>query len=194
MGILKNRTFAIALSVILCLLFALLGMNRSVAKEAEKYSAGFYDGVYVKEGDYTSASIYSILKSCCNHSLTLASVFADCPGVTDEAAALTEARRALIDAMESEDISDMYGANYMVTATAEALMDAAGGAEISDSDRSKAADAYEKLTGAEAAISKNPYNDSLSEFYAKVMGTLPVRLGRWAIFASGPEGFAFKEL
>ncbi len=192
--VLENRGTAIAVTVLLCLIFAVLGINRSIAKEAAAYTRGFYDGVATQEG-YTSASLYSTLKSIDTYALTLSSVYADVADLETERETLQAARRTLVDAMESGDIQAMYSANRNLSRTAEALMTAADElSDLSRGDEEKGRDAYAKLQSAEGALERNPYNDSLADFDTKVMSTLPVRLFKALIFVKGPQVFAYKEL
>ncbi len=190
----QNRKVAAIITVVLCVLFLLLGMNRSVAKQAKLYTNAFYEGVYVKDGGYTSAALADILGSCSTYALTLSSIYADCPAVADEVDALTQARRNLVDAIDAGDISDMYGAYRAVSAAAQALTTAGADAELSGNDRSKADDAMAKFTSAEGAIGQNPYNSYIEEYYTKVENTLPMRILGFLVFADGPEYFAHEEL
>lgn len=189
--LLQSRGAAIVVTVVLCLVFAVLGMNRSVAREAEKCTRTFYEGV---EADgYTSASMYSILKSIDTYSLTLSSVLADVPELDDARQDLVEARRDLVDAMEAKDIRAMYGADNVVSERAKALMDQAESAALSQGDREKADEAYQKLSSAQGALERNPYRERCEIFQRSVMGSLPVRLLRGLIFVDGPQSFSFQE-
>ncbi len=189
--LLQSRGAAIGITVALCLVFAVLGMNRSVAREAEKCTRTFYEGV---EADgYTSASMYSILKSIDTYSLTLSSVVADVPELEAAQQDLIEARRSLVDAMEAKDIDGMYGANHLLDARARTLMGKAETASLSAGDREKAEDAYGRFLSAQGALERNPYRENWEAFQRDVMGALPIRLLRSLIFVEGPQAFAFEE-
>ena len=189
--LLQSRGAAVVITIVLCLVFAVLGMNRSVAREAEKATRTFYEGV---EADgYTSASMYSILKSIDTYSLTFSSVLADVPELDAARGELIDARRGLVDAMEAKDIGSMYEANHLLSARARALMDRAESAALTRGDREKAADAYQKLASAQGALERNPYNEEVAGFARSVMGSLPVRLMRGLIFVEGPQTFALQE-
>ena len=189
-SVLKSRKTAVAITVALCALFLVLGMNRSVSAQAAKYTRAFYEGVRVTDGDYTSAALADILDSCSTYALTLSSIYADCPAVADEVDALTQARRSLVDAIEAKNIPAMYGAYRAVSAAAETLESAAAGADVSGIDRDKAADAMGKLNSAIGAVQQNPYNQHVEEYYAKVADTLPMKIFGFAVLVDGPDFFA----
>ncbi len=188
--LLQSRGAAVVITIVLCLVFAVLGMNRSVAREAEKATRTFYEGV---EADgYTSASMYSILKSIDTYSLTLSSVVADVPELEAARGELIDARRDLVDAMEAKDSDAMYGADCLVSERAKALMEQAESAGLSQGDREKADEAYQKLSSAQGALERNPYNEEIAGFERSVMGSLPVRLMRGLIFVEEPQAFALR--
>ena len=191
---LKNRKAAAAITLVLCALFLVLGMNRSVSAQADKYTRAFYDGVRIKGEDYTSAALFDILGSCSNWALTLSSIYADYPALEAEVEALTWARRSLVDAMDAKDIPAMYSAYRQLGTAADALEKAAADVQVTYVDSEKAIDAAANLRSAMGAAAQNPYNEYVEEYYARVAKTLPMRLLGFAVFADGPDFFALEEL
>lgn len=173
MAILKKRSVALLLSLLVVLGSSLWNVNRNLEKEAEKAEELFeaHNGI--------EDQIESRISYCSQ----LWSVARDFPA----AAAFRDAYNALYEAEEAEDVAAMVKANSELTRTAEALH-----TQILASSRvTEDAEYYYGLQENAARVMETAaedYNAATAE-YQRLIGGFPLTLLRPLIFVEAPVPF-----
>ena len=173
MEVLKKRSVATAILVVVIIVFTVLGINLSAARVVKAAERQFYDGVYIKSEKYTETAIETHLEKKEEAALGLLSLDY---GTKEEQAALRNARDELLNA---KTIKEKYAANQ---ALEKAWRPVAESASLS-SVYSEAANTYIKtLSGAESAIEKSSYNDVAQKANDSILGGIlkPLRLLNFA--------------
>jgi hypothetical protein len=183
---LKSRKTAAVVLVIVILIATPLGSARSIRKEASKVEDMFYNGVYVKDGNYTSGAISDYLSDASRAAIGLVSVASNYDNLSDETESLRSAREELIDAV---DISAMYTANSKMQSAWENLYGLIQSENLSDSEKDSIEDYASLFEGAEGAVKKNGYNDAVSEFNDEILGRVPANVIAGIMGVDGPESF-----
>lgn len=174
MSILRKRSFAVVIALIVVCLSTLLSVNRSLGSAADKVSDGFYSGV--KYDGYVHKSIYSQLEQRSGAAAGLVTIGANYAALGDVTDALRSARDELTGAMDGGDIAAMYRANAALQTAYEAFVYAAQDAGLSAREQ-KGLDAYaDTLGGAQSVIASAGYNESVREFERKTLGRFPAGL------------------
>lgn len=182
---------ASALIVLLAviLLFSLLGVNRSVAAQSRRVRRSFTEGVYLETEGYTSSSLYSHLKSITDDVTGVCAVTSGMDPLETEREALQNAKRALTDALQAEDIPLAAESYSALCHAADEMENALSSLPLSERD-TESLDAYfDGIHGAQAAVAANPYNALVSDFETRVLDAFPTRYLRPLIFCDLPAAF-----
>ena len=155
MRLLKNRAFAIFITVVIVILTALFGIQRSLNRLAADVEAMFYEGVYLESEGYTQPSIDSQLQIRANGALALATVMEGYPDLADEAETLLSARRDLISA---KSIRDKHSANERMQRAFTTLTAKAGTLDLTERDKEDIDRYISTFQGAQTAILGSLYN------------------------------------
>lgn len=174
MKILKNRIFAVAVSVVLVLCSTLFSVHRTLGAKCQKIEDGFYTGV-TYDG-YLHKSISSQLNVCSNAANGLVTVADNYSSLSGAANDLRESRYEYLDAADECDIDDMYEANEDLKRSFSALADAMSGLELSDKERSAYDDYVSTFRGAQSVIESSGYNDSVREFRRGTLNVFPTNI------------------
>ena len=130
--ILKSRAFAFSALAVVVLISTPLGARASLRRASSNIEDGFYSGVYVEDGDYTSGSIDSYLSDASRASLGLVTVGANYSELTGATDRIRTARENLLDA---ESIGDKYTAYQALSDAFDGFADAALDIALADSAR-----------------------------------------------------------
>jgi chromosome segregation ATPase len=172
-NILQNRVFAITVAVLVLVGGALYGVNRSVGRQAEKLSAKYRDGVYVKDGDYVATSMAELLSESEKAAMRLVTITEKYDELKEQSHNLKAARDGIFSDMGSAfsrkaDLDKMFEAFDELRGKAE-------GVAMSESDKSAYDDYVAKITGARGAMRTNPYNAE-AEKLQKQLRAFPVNI------------------
>jgi ABC-type Na+ efflux pump permease subunit len=189
MNMLKNRKFAILITVAVVVLATLFGVHRSAGKAAGQIEALFYNGVYLDEEEYREPSIDSQLKKRDTAALGLISIAANYDEVKNLNSDLKQARNDLLDAVR---ISDKYMADEKLQKSYEALVAALMQQELTDREKEAAEHYAATMDGARSLIQKSSYNSAVGEFMNETMGSFPVNLLKSLAFVRYPEYFGLE--
>lgn len=171
-----RRIAAAALAVVI-VMFTLIGLNRSVAAQAEK-TAALFD---------SRTGIAAQLQERVNAARGLCALASGRADMQDAFDALRTAYNALYDA---QSVHDKYVANAALGAAWETLWVALDGAELDEADREQAGYYADMFSNAQRCIDTDGYNDAVAAFNADVMQTPVARLLRGVIRVQLPEAFA----
>ena len=184
--ILKSKAFAFSALAVVVLISTPLGARASLRRASSNIEDGFYSGVYVEGGDYTSGSIDSYLSDASRASLGLVTVGANYSELTGAADRIRTARENLLDA---ESIGDKYTAYQALSDAFDVFADAALGIALTDSDR-ESLDMYSELfVQSRDAIGRNPYNGSVQDFVSNVFQRFPADVIADLFSIDAPESF-----
>ena len=183
MEVLKKRSTAAFVLAAVIVVFTVLGINLSAGRVAEKTEKMFYEGVYLKDEGYTEKSIQSQLENRIKAAMGLITLTSDDAALSDETAALRDAREALYNA---ESIGEKFEANERLEVAYKALSDAMP-AEIAESDAAKSY--LSTMSGAQSVIERSAYNAEAEKAAKSVLGgvLMPLRL---LVFGGSIEYFA----
>ena len=185
-NILKKRSAAVVITVLVCAVSLLAGVHLSVGRQAKKIENAFETGVYYD--GYLHPAISDQLDDRQNAALgiiTIASGYEELSAPTD---GLRSARQQLLDA-EDGTLYDKYAANEKLEAAYEKLMTAMDGVSLSD-DNAAAMESYSAtMEAAQNLISTSGYNLAVSEFNRDILGSFPVSILRYPAFVDAPEFF-----
>lgn len=191
MAVLKKRSTAVLVAVIVIVFGTLLGVHLSVNRETAKIEAMFFNGVTVTDSvtksTYVQPSIQSQLDKRATAALglwTIASASSDIT-VSNFAEALKSARNELLDA---KNIFDKYTANEKLQTSYKNLYAALVNNSLAVSQKTAFDNYTATLDGAQGVINKSAYNSQVSAFM-KTLDTLPVTLFKNLAFVTYPEYF-----
>jgi len=160
--LLKNRKFAILLTVVVAVAATLLGVRATAGSKARSIEAMFYGGVYIESEKYTQPGIDSHLENCLGASLGAATILEKYTGLEEYAKTLIAARRELLNANSVKE-KDM--ANELMRDSFINLMNKAKTVELTQRDSEAAAQYYRTYNGALGAIMNSRYNDKVDEYF-----------------------------
>jgi len=162
MRLLKNRGFAITVTVVIAFISMFLGVHRSLNKFSSDIESMFYEGVYIEEGRYTQPSIQSKLDQCADQALGIATIITNNQQLKDNADELVLLRRELLAAesikAKSASFKNLTGA---VDRTSKILADT----DLSEADIDSVSDYLSKFNSAEEFIGNAAYNSTASEHW-----------------------------
>jgi len=164
MELLKKRSIAILITVVVAIAATLFGVHKTADQHASKVEAMFYEGIYLKDEGYTQPGLATHLDSCANAALGLATTLEKYPELAGRAEELLSVRRELIAA---ESISDKSSANQQMRRCFIDLLDAAQFVDLSEQDIESVKQYYAQLFGATSAIFNSRYNDKAYEHFVK---------------------------
>ena len=188
MGFLKKRSTAIGIFVVVVVLFTLLGSHMSLDRACRKAEEAFFDASLLQAEDYYTCP-GDQLEYCVGYATRLLTVIGQDGDWADAYEALSQARRGLMDALESRDIPTIGQADQalaeavqMVEATAEA------GAPLPDSY-----DDYDAIVSefhsAQAVLDDPAYSEHILAFREDVLGAFPANILRHLTGVKAPETF-----
>jgi hypothetical protein len=179
MRYLKNRKFAILITVVVAITAVLFGVNRSLTRLTRNIERMFYDGVYIEESKYTQPSIDSQIIKHADAALGLATILKNYPELADDAETVLKLRRELYDAKSISDKSSVF---WRMSGAVYSLAQAALETDMPERDSEAVARYSATISGAETFIRNAAYNQKVSElwqetsFFAQaVRRLLPVR-------------------
>jgi len=161
MKLLKNRKFAILLTIVIAVLATLFGVYKTSVRYTRSVEAMFYDGVYLSNDGYTQPAISSHLENSANAALGLATLMGSYPELADKAGEIISARR---DLLAAGSISDKSSANLKMNGFVIELLDAAMSANLTDRDKNAASQYYSTFIGASNAIANSSYNVKVADY------------------------------
>lgn len=186
MANLKKRSSAILIAVIVIILGTLFGVHRSVGSETSKIEAQFYNGVYLKQENYTQPGINAQLEKRADAVLglvTIANKFSDLASLTSS---LRQARQELLDA---DGITDKYLANEKIQTAYKELSVSLSRMSLSSTEMAATTKYSQTLDGAQSAIKNSDYNKVVGEFRTGTLGAFPVNILKNLAFVKYPEYF-----
>ena len=159
--ILKNRKFAILITVVVAVLATMFGVSRTSGRQTRKIEAMFYDGVYLEGEGYTQPGMSSHIRNCADAALGFATIMENHPELAQEAGKLIATQQALVDAYSLSNINSAFismvdSYNVLMSATTR----------IALSEREAAAvNQYSNLfSGAQKAMESSRYNTMVTEY------------------------------
>ena len=188
MSILKKRSTAIVIFIIVVVLFSFLGCRRSLGKACRQAEEAFFDKSLLKaEGGYSAPADH--LRNCVDLTNRLLSVIGTDGEWTEPYAAVKEARSALDEALAAKDIPAIGAANQaLVGAVAQVEAAKNAGAPLAESY-----DDYDKIISdfhsAQAELDKSTYNDHILAFRDGVLTAFPASPLRHVTGVRAPETF-----
>ena len=185
MSMLKKRSTAFIVAVFVIIFGTLFGVHRSIAAETRKIETMFYNGVYIKDQNYTQPGISEKLDERAMAALGLVTIAAHYDTLADKADSLRQARLALMDA---ETITGKYIANEKMQSAYKALLAELAKQNLTDSETAATQSYAETLDGAQGFIQSSAYNNAVSSFRNE-LGAFPVSILKNLAFAAAPEYF-----
>jgi len=189
MDFLKKRGSAILIFVAVVIIFSLIGCHLSLSKACRNVEKGFFSPESNASSNYYTCP-GDQLGYCVKYANRLMAVISGCDELTEDYAAVRDARQALDETLQSGDISGIYKAN-------EALKKAVSGVEAkvnAGAQLPQTNDDYGTIisdfTSAEALVARSSYNDNVDVFCQNVAGTFPTSLLRVLSGVKLPEKFA----
>lgn len=189
MDFFKNRQTAVAVFVLVVLVFSLIGCHMSLTRACRRVESAFFDKAQLADyGHHTAPG--DQLSACVNYTNRLLSVINGVEALTEDYTAVKDSRQALSDALERRDISDIYAANGALYAAVSAVDEKVrAGASLRSSS-----DDYETIISdffsAQRVASESPYNEYVDTFIADTANAFPTNLLRRLSSVSLPEKFA----
>lgn len=189
MDLLKNRKTAIAIFIVVVIAFSLIGCRLSFSKACDTIELAFYDRAAITADDvygYYSAPA-SHLNYCARYANRLLSIVSG--HVPEELYnGVYESRAALLDALGTGDISDMYDAYTALTEAVEALHETAGTMTFSDTSDDYDT-VYADFISASQAAGESGYNLYVDEFIQNTANQFPTSILRRLTGVELPEKF-----
>ncbi len=188
MELFKKRSTAIAVFVLVVAVFTLIGSHLSLNRACRKAEAAFFDaslldaeGYYTCPGDQVQYSL--------DYATRLLTVIGSDGAWADAYQALRQARLALTDAFEAQDIPAIGTADQALAEAVEAVKAVkASGAALPDSY-----DDYDAIIagfdGAQATLADPAYNEHILAFREDVLGGFPANILRRLTGVQAPETF-----
>ena len=178
-SLLKNRKFAIFLSITVAFFAMLFGVSKTLSSRSVAVEKLFFDGVYIDAERYQQPSIDSQLDRIITSSLNLVTLLQSHDGFESETQAVTVARRNLINA---QSISEKHNAFIELRDTLSVLSRKAENSNsLSEREQSAIISHTQTLDGASSYITNTlapTYNSKVDEFrgqqsiISKVLGTV----------------------
>lgn len=181
MSILKKRSTAVLICIVVCVVSLLLGVHFSVNRQLNKLEKAFTHGVYSKEEKYTLPSIQEQLDERYDAAVGIISL------IPTEFA--SDMRNACDQLLEAGSISEKAMANKALQFAYEDML-AKADSFIFDERTQRGFDDYcSTMENAQHLIGKSGYNEAAAEFEEKVLGSFPLNILKYPAFALSPEYF-----
>ena len=188
MDFLKNRKTAIAIFVIVVIVFSLIGCHLSLSRACSQVEDAFFDKSLLHADDYYTCP-GDQLNNCVKLANRLLSVIGSDGQWAEDYAALRDSRLALDGALASRDISRIAGSNQQLV---EAVMSVREHVETGV-PLPESYDDYDAIISdffsAQAVLDNNAYNSHVLAFYSDVLGRFPANILRHLAFVDPPETF-----
>ncbi len=185
MDFLKKRQMAIAIFVVVVILFGLFGCHRSLSKASQKVEELFFEPSALRE-DYYSCPADQLEYALRYANSLLAVINGQLPqALYDD---LYTSRQALIAALEARDISDIYAAQTALTQAVQAADREALALDIRE-DLVDFCDLVADYDSAVFQATNSGYNDYVDAFMADVANQFPARLLRGITHTEMPEKY-----
>ncbi len=188
MSLLKKRSFAIVIFVLVVVLFGAFGARRSLNKACRKAEAAFFDKSLLQAADYHTCPGEQ-LDYCADYANRLLSVIGNSGEWEGTYKALRTARAGLVDALDARDISAIGKANKTLVEAVEAVETMVReGAALPDSH-----DDYETILSefhsAQALLDNGAYSSHILAFRDEVLGRFPANILQRLTGVKAPETF-----
>lgn len=176
MNALKSRRTAIAVFVVVVIVFSLLGCHRSLNRRCRMVEQGFFSGELTAPAtQLNEAAKYA------NRILAVIN------GVLDDSlyTAVLESRIDLLDALDARDIAAANATSRDLAAAVDAAAQAAEGYEFNTTE-----DIHELLDGFDGAMRVaygSSYNEDVDQFMETVANRFPTNILRYIAFVDMPE-------
>ena len=186
MSVFKDRRTAVIITVIVCLLALIIGVRRSVGRQAADILEQFETGVRSETAGYTLPSVSAQLEARSNASLGLISLANQYGDLSEKADAVRKAREALLDAGSIPARSE---ANAALASACDALIPLLE-QRITDADKVNALKDYAGvMTNTARLIETSGYNELVSDFRSNVLGVFPVNILYRLAGVTAPDWF-----
>ena len=188
MSLLKKRSFAIVVFVIVVILFTLLGSHLSLDRACRRAEAAFFDKSLLQAEDYHTCPGEQ-LDYCVDYANRLLSVIGTDGEWSGAYEALRTARLELIDALDARDIPAIGRADQALEEAVQAVETLVrDGAELPESH-----DDYDAiisdLHSAQALLDDSAYSDHILAFRERVLTPFPANILRHLTGVRAPETF-----
>ncbi len=184
--ILKSRVFAFSLLAAVVLISTPLGARASLKRASNNVEEGFYNGVYIEDGDYTSGSIASYLSDASRAALGLITIGTNHAELTDVTDRMRTAREDLLGA---NSIGDKYAAYHTLSSAFDSFMSIVSDLSLTDSEGESVEIYSELFIQSREAIGRNPYNSSVQNFITEVFQRFPADIIASIFSIDAPESF-----
>jgi len=153
--LLKNRKFAILVTVVVVIIATLLGVRGSLNRLVRDVETLFAVGVYLDDEGYIQPGIETHLRNRARSALGYATLMVNDPVYTDEAEALLAARHRLLNAAS---IREKYTANEELQRAFDALIEKERAHHSTGADNEDTEYYASTFQGAQTAIKNSRYN------------------------------------
>lgn len=174
----KNRRTAIAVFVVVVIVFGLLGCHRSLNRRCRAVEQGFFSGeltapaTQLNEAAKYANRILAVINGELDDSLYTA---------------VLDTRMALLDALEAENIAASVTASRDLTAAIDAVQSAAEGHAFESVEDIDAL--FDNFHGAMRAAQNSSYNEDVEHFMETVANRFPTNIVRHITLVDMPERF-----
>lgn len=188
MELLKKRSTAIVIFVLVVIVFGLAGCRLSMDRACRKAEAAFFDRDLLQSDDYHTCPGEQLEHSV-DYATRLLTVIGTDGAWSDAYEALVQARLGLMDALDARNIPDAGAAN-------QALEEAVAGVEAVYDSGAPLPESYDDIDailadfhGAQTALDDPAYNDHILAFRDKELGAFPANLLHHLLGVQAPETF-----
>ena len=181
MEVLKKRSTATVICVVVCVISLLLGIHLSVNRQLGKLEDAFYNGVYSKDAGYTLPAIQMQLDERYDAAIGIISL------IPSELA--SDLRNACNRLLEAETLSEKYEANKALQAAYENVLQNVDASMFDERTLGGFNDYCSTMDNAQRLIGQSGYNEAVAEFEEDVLGSFPLSILRIPAFAGTPEYF-----
>lgn len=178
MNALKNRRTAIAIFVVVVIVFSLLGCHRSLDRRCRTVEQGFFSG------ELTAPATQ--LNECAKYANRILAVI---NGELDDALydAVLDCRVALLDALDAQNIAAAVTASRDLASAVEAVESAAEGRTFDSVEDIDAL--FNDFHGAMRVAQNSSYNEDVERFMETVANRFPTNILRHIALVDMPERF-----
>ena len=161
----QNRAVATVIAVVVVIASSLISAGVGMNRDLNKVNMSFWkaDG---------KAPVYFVDQQI-GAGASLATVGEHYSELSAPAAAVREARTALVDAENAQDISGVYNASVLLADAVSELDQAASAVSLSAADASTFADGLSTMSGAKNRLTESDYNDSVRRLLRRNYNSFP---------------------
>ncbi|MBQ8830124.1 MAG: hypothetical protein IJ017_00810 [Oscillospiraceae bacterium] len=179
MEVLKKRSTATAICIVVCIISLLLGVHLSVNRQLNKLEDAFYNGVHAD--GYAHPSVQQQLDDRYDAAIGIISLIP-----SELAGDLRDACDFLI---EAETFSEKYDANEMLQAAYEDMLQSVDASMFDERTLGGFNDYCSTMDNAQRLIENSGYNEAAAEFEDDILGSFPLSILKYPAFAGKPEYF-----